>query len=163
LTWADHMYGSSEEPFNRRVLSRPAFQLEYQNRLREIRDLLFNTDQAWQVINEYAAIIADPAGGPSMADADRAKWDYHPMMAMGGKAGQGLFYQAAPSRDFRGMVRLMRNYVKTRAKWIERICFVMPSPFQRFPPSPALARPTFPETGWPSIARNSRVPACLPP
>src|SRR5205814_454538 len=55
----------------------------------------------------------------SIVDADRAKWDYHPVMARGGKAGQGLFYQAAPSKDFRGMVQLMKNYVKTRAEWID--------------------------------------------
>ena len=119
LSWADHMYGGGEEPFKSRVLSHPVFRREYQNRLREIRDLLFNTDQAWQLINESAAIISDPAGGPSPADADRMKWDYHPAMAMGGKAGQGLFYQAAPSRDFRGIVRLMRNYVKTRGAWVD--------------------------------------------
>ena len=119
LTWADNMYGGGGEPFRDRVLSRPAFRLEYQNRLREIRDLLFNPEQAGQLIDECAAIIADPAGGPSLADADRAKWDYHPVMARGGKAGQGLFYQITPSKNFRGMVQLMKNYVKTRAAWID--------------------------------------------
>src|SRR5258708_33753703 len=54
-----------------------------------------------------------------MVDADRAKCDYHPMMAGGGKAGQGLFYQAVPSQDFRGMVRLMKLYVKTRGAWVD--------------------------------------------
>jgi len=54
-----------------------------------------------------------------MVDADRAKWDYHPMMAGGFKAGQGLFYQIASSKDFRGMVSLMKRYVKTRAAWID--------------------------------------------
>lgn len=119
LTWADNMYGHGGEPFKTRVLSRPAFKLEYQNRLREIRDLLFNPDQAWRLIDECAGIIGDPSGGLSFVDADRAKWDYHPVMAMGGKAGQGLFYQAVPSADFRGMARLMKNYVKTRAAWID--------------------------------------------
>jgi hypothetical protein len=119
LTWADHMYGGGEEPFKRRILSRPAFKMAYQNRLREIRDLLFNREQAGQLIDECAAIIADPAGSPSIVDADRAKWDYHPVMAGGGKAGQGLFYQAALSKDFRGMVQLMKLYVKTRSAWID--------------------------------------------
>jgi hypothetical protein len=93
--------------------------VEYQNRLREIRDLLFNSEQTWQLVNECAAIISDPAGGVSLVGADRAKWDYHPVMAMGGKAGQGRFYEAAPSHDFRGMVRLMKDYVKTRGRWID--------------------------------------------
>lgn len=121
LSWADTMYGGGQEPFKARVLSRPAFRREYQNRQREIRDLLFNPEQTGQLIDECAAIIADPSGAPSMVDADRAKWDFHPMMAMpgSGKAGQGRFYEMAPSKDFRGMVALMKNYVKTRAAWID--------------------------------------------
>ena len=119
LTWADRMFGSGDEPFKHRVLRYPEFQLEYRNRLREIRDLLFDPDEAGRLIDECAAIIADPAGGPSPVDADRAKWDYHPMMRSGFKAGQGLFYQVSPTRNFRGMVQLMKNYVKQRGAWID--------------------------------------------
>jgi hypothetical protein len=121
LTWANNMFGGGEDPFKRRVLSRPAFRLEYQNRLREIRDLLFNPEQAGQIIDEYAGVIWDRTGSPSMVEADRRKWDYHPIMAMGMKAGQGLFYEAARSGDFPGMVQLMKNYVKTRGAWIDSI------------------------------------------
>lgn len=119
LTWSDNMFGDGEEPFKRRVLRHPALQVEYQNRLREIRDLLYNPEETGRLIDECAAIIADPAGGPSPVDADRAKWDYHPMMARGSKAGQGLFYQASPKGDFRGMVQLMKDYVKRRSAWID--------------------------------------------
>lgn len=125
LTWADNMYGNGEDPFKRRVLGRPAFRLEYQNRFREIRDLLFNPEQAGQIIDEYAAVIWDRSGGPSIVEADRRKWDYHPAMAdgmgngMGMKAGQGLFYQGASTADFHGMLDLMKEYVKTRSSWID--------------------------------------------
>jgi len=119
LTWSDNMYGHGGEPFKSRVLSRPVFRVDYQNRLREIRDLIFNPEQTGRIIDDCAAIIADPAGGLSMVDADRAKWDYHPAMAGGGKAGQGLFYEAVPSHDFRGMVRLMKLYVRTRGAWVD--------------------------------------------
>jgi hypothetical protein len=119
LTWADYMYGGGEEPFKSHVLARPIFRLDYQNRLRELRDLLFNPEQAGQLIDEYAAVIRDPAGTPSLAEADRRKWDYHPAMAMGGKAGQGLFYRAAPTTDLPGMVRLMKTYVQSRGAWID--------------------------------------------
>jgi hypothetical protein len=124
LSWDNNMYGGGNEPFKRPVLSRPEFKLEYQNRLREIRDLLFNTDQTGQLIDECAAIISDPGGKPSMVDADRAKWDYHPIMissyVVPEKAGQGLFYQASRSGDFKGMVQLMKNWVKRRSVWIDR-------------------------------------------
>ena len=119
LTWSDNMYGGGDEPFKSRVLSRPVFGMEYQNRLREIRDLLFNPEQAGQVIDECASVIGDSDGAPSLVEADRRKWDYHPVMAMGGQAGQGAFYQAAPSKDFAGMIRLMKNYVKRRGEWID--------------------------------------------
>jgi len=121
LTWANHMFGSGEDPFKRRVLSRPAFRLEYQNRLREIRDLLFNPEQTDPIIDEYAAVIWDRTGAPSIVEADRRKWDYHPMMAMAMKAGQGLFYEAASTRDFPGMVQLMKDYVKERGAWVDSV------------------------------------------
>ena len=121
LTWANNMYGRGEDPFKRRVLSSPTFQLEYQNRLREIRDLLFNSEQTGQIIDEYAAVIWEGTASRSIAEADRRKWDYHPMMAMAMKAGQGLFYEAAPTRDFPGMVQLMKNYVKSRGAWVDSV------------------------------------------
>ena len=121
LTWANNMFGAGEDPFKRRVLSRPAFRLGYQNRLREIRDLLFNPEQTGQIIDEYAAVVWDRAGVPSIVEADRRKWDYHPMMAMAMKAGQGLFYEAAGTKDFPGMLQLMKNYVKSRGSWIDSV------------------------------------------
>jgi hypothetical protein len=121
LTWADNMYDAGcggVDDFTNRVLKRPAFTLEYRNRIRELRDLLFNSDQAHQLIDEYAAIIDDPGGSPSFVDADRALWDYNPILVASyvnrSKAGQGRFYQVVPTRDFPGMVNKMKNYVNTR-------------------------------------------------
>ncbi len=119
LTWADNMYGSGDDPFHHPVLSRPQFRVEYQNRLREIRDLLFNSEQMDRLIDEYAAVIWNSSGRPSMVEADRRKWDYHPIMAGSWKAGQGLFYQASATRDFPGMARLMKQYVRSRGAWID--------------------------------------------
>jgi hypothetical protein len=120
LTWADHMYGNGEEPFKGRVLAHPALRLEYQNRLREIRDLLFNPEQAGALIDEYAAVLVAPGDKrPSIAEADRRKWDYHPALARGGQAGQGRFYQASEKKNFAGMVEQMKQYVKTRGAWID--------------------------------------------
>jgi hypothetical protein len=120
LTWADNMYGFGQDPF-KRILSRPAFRLEYQNRLREIRDLLFNPEQTGRIIDEYAAVIRDRSGGPSLVEADRRKWDYHPMMGMGMKAGQGLFYEASRTHDFSGMLEEMKDYVRARGAWIDSV------------------------------------------
>jgi CotH kinase protein len=124
LTWADHMFGGGYEPFYRAgLLFRAPFKQEYQERLAEIRDLLFNPEQTGQLIDEYAAMISDPKGGPSLADADRAKWDYNPVMTapfvLPSKAGQGRFYFGNPHNRFRTMVDYMKGYVAKRAAWID--------------------------------------------
>ena len=128
LTWANNMYGDGEDPFRKqgRITQRSGLMVEQQNRLREFHDLLYNADQMGQLLNEFASIIDDPAGGPSIVDADRAMWDYHWVMHSNAvsagyrpshgsnKAGQGRFYQKAPSKDFPGMVQIMRDYVTSR-------------------------------------------------
>jgi hypothetical protein len=122
LTWGDHMYGGGRDPFYP-AFAQPAIKLEYQNRLREIRDLLYNPSETGRLIDECAGIIYRP-GAQSIVDADRLKWDYHPIMssryAMSGKADPGLFYQAVRSRDFPGMVAQMKDYVIRRAAYIDR-------------------------------------------
>jgi hypothetical protein len=122
LTWANNMYGGGNEQFKSRVLPIANLKREYRNRVREIRDLLFNTDQAYQLIDEYAAMINSP-GGVSFVGADRAMWDYNPIMISGyvnsSKAGQGRFYQAAATKDFPGMVKLMKDYVVTRGSLLD--------------------------------------------
>ena len=123
LTWADSMYGSGVEPLKGPVLGNSTFAAEYRARLREIRDLLFNSDQGFALINEYAAMIDGPAGGLSIVDADRAMWDYNPIMTSSyvnpGKSGAGLFYQSAGTKDFPGMVQQMKNYLVTRGAWVD--------------------------------------------
>jgi hypothetical protein len=117
LTWAENMYGNGQEPFKSTgaIFSNANIQIEYQNRMREFLDLLYNSDQANQMIEDLANVIDYPAGGPSIVGADRAMWDYNPVMISGyvnsSKAGQGRFYQAASTKDFRGMVQLMKDYV----------------------------------------------------
>ncbi|MBN2269689.1 MAG: lamin tail domain-containing protein, partial [Sedimentisphaerales bacterium] len=118
LTWANNMYGNGEDCFKNEgaIFSRSALLLEYRNRLREFYDLLYNTEQMNLLLDELAGFIDDPAGGPSMVDADRAMWDYNPIMTNysyvnSSKAGAGRFYQQAATKDFPGMVQIMRNYV----------------------------------------------------
>jgi hypothetical protein len=122
LTWGDRMFGGGRDPFYR-TLSQPALKLEYQNRLREIRDLLFNADETGRLIDECAAIISRP-GALSIVDADRFKWDYHPIMSsryvMSEKSQKGLFYQAVAAHNFAGMVEQMKEYVNHRAAFIDR-------------------------------------------
>src|SRR5262249_1535181 len=124
LTWKNTMYGNGQEPFWRAgLLRRPPLSSEFQNRLREIRDLLFNAEQTDALIEEYAAVISNPAGGPSFVEAARAKWDAPPIMTSRwvnpSKAMAGQFYLQSPTKDFRGMVQLMKDYVRLRGSWCD--------------------------------------------
>ncbi len=134
LTWADNMYRGGQtggdEPLKSRLLDNfnnpgrlPNINIEFRNRVREIRDLLWNSDQAFTLIDDYANLLRGPTNGPTILDADRMMWDYNPKMISStysenpaSKAGHGRFYQqGTPTRDFRGMVQLMKNYVGYRS------------------------------------------------
>ena len=129
LTWSDNMYGNGQEPFLAAVLSRPAFLLEYRNRAREVRDLLYNSEQTGTLIDAWSALVNRDIDGFSFVDADRAMWDYNPIMASAyvnaSKAGQGRYYQGGggniiPSPGgFEGMMNKMKAYILTRGSYID--------------------------------------------
>ena len=160
LTWTTY-YGGMSDPFSGAgVLSHALFSLQARNRVREIRDLLFNAGQMNQLIDELAAVIDDPEGGPSMVHADRAMWDYHWVMgdraypqyidqSASFKAGQDRFYKAAEQaglpRSFEGMVQLMKDYVVARASYMDGLCADPACPAT--PSVTATCPPTFPADG----------------
>jgi hypothetical protein len=139
LTWNEIMFGYGAEPFRDRVLAVPEFNVGYQNNLREIRDLLFNVDQMFPLIDETAAIINTPAAGLSIVDADRARWDYSPVLVSpyvsDDRGMNGKFYELAPDRAFTGMVQLVKEYVVRRTEWIDKALLTD----RAFPETPSLS------------------------
>ncbi len=142
LTWANNMYNPSWGGNNElasRILdagasgnnltlpgsSRLAFRTAFRNRIRELRDLLFNVDQTGQLIDEKASLLRDLGVSPSFLDADRAMWDYNPKMDSStystyvDNARTGQFYrwpiEPTVSKDFEGCVQLMKDYVVERS------------------------------------------------
>ncbi len=76
--------------------------IDYQNRARELLDLLLNTDQAWQMVDELASVVSDPSGAASFIDANRAMWDYHPRTTR-----KGAYYERNEflgSKDWAGLL-----------------------------------------------------------
>lgn len=125
LTWTDYMYGTGREPFIRaRVFSDRTRETAYQAQLTEIRDLLFNPRTMNQLIDDHAAIIDPPSDVLSLADADRALWDFHPIMnsrySMPHQAGQGQFYFQQTDASFETMVAYMKDFVRQRQQWIDQ-------------------------------------------
>lgn len=134
LTGATNVAGTGNQTGTHNLTlsgQRPAFELEFRNRVREIRDLLFNTNQAWQLIDEYAGLARGPTNGNTFLDADRAMWDWNPKMTNGTytphtwNAGQGEFYQwwnePTVSKDFNGCIQLMKNYVVVRSEHLDEL------------------------------------------
>ena len=146
LTWADNMFGTGQHDFASKVARNDAFEVDYQNRVRELVDLLLNREQTGLLIDEFAALV-DAPDQPSWVDADRAMWDYNPIMVSShvnsNKAGHGRFYEQSPTGDFQGMAQKMKDYVDRRARRLLRILRT-----QRFvPQKPALqsiGHPDFP-------------------
>lgn len=147
LTWADNMYGSGQEPFFSRVSQRAEFAQDYRNRLREIFDLLYNPEQAGWLIDDKVRLIQTP-GQPSWVDADRAMWDYNPILASSyvnsSKAGQGRFYQRATTKNFTGMVQLMKNYVRARQQSVSQRVLTDSSLIPQLPVAQYLGQSGFP-------------------
>ena len=105
LTWDCCNYSNDTEQWQQ-VMSRfPDPQARYLSRARELRDLLVNDDEGHRLIDELAAVIADPAGGTSFVHADRALWDHHPR-----NTRPGEFY-TNPSGDFSDMVQYMKEFL----------------------------------------------------
>ena len=116
---------SQTEPFFNPIFGIPALQKELRNRVREVLDLLYTPEQTGMLIDEMASFIYQP-NQLSFVDADRAMWDYNPILVsqyVGGKAGHGRFYESAvdnpvtPANEagtFAGMMQKMKNYIVTR-------------------------------------------------
>ncbi|MDE0860205.1 MAG: lamin tail domain-containing protein [Akkermansiaceae bacterium] len=104
----------TQGPLSNRVLAIPDFARDYRNRLREILDLLFNDDQTGKVLDECARFIYTP-GIASLVDADRAMWDYNPILISGKvnatKAGHGHYYEAASPETFAGMINHVKGHI----------------------------------------------------
>ena len=125
LTWAESMYGSGHEPFIRAgVFRNEQRRHAYQSQLAEIRDLLFNESVMSTLIDDHARIIDPPEDNASLADADRALWDYHPVMnsreSMRHKADQGQFYFRNSEADLNIMTGYMKQFVRKRSQWMDR-------------------------------------------
>ncbi len=126
-----------------RCLLHPAILTEYQNRARELQDLLLNSDQAFKVVDEFISRITDeaprviPNGGAiddGFVEVERRRWDYNPLNPAPPR-GAGAFgnYYKTPypignmtngpypqpydrilaSGDFEGMVKWVKDFITT--------------------------------------------------
>ncbi len=168
LIWADNMYGNENHEFNVKVAKNADFNeyvnqanidlrnrlnAEYQNVLREIMDLLYNPEQTGMLIDQMASIVYQP-GELSWVDADRAMWDYNPINATASRytnssknAVNWKFYAEADTKDYPGMIQLMKDYIVTRSNWMTRQILTNEANIPGTPSVNYLGDETFPLNG----------------
>jgi hypothetical protein len=119
----------------------PAIRIEWQNRCRELQDLLLNSDQAAKVMDEIVSFTANesprviPANplqpgytvNPGFIEVDRRMWDWHPR-----SNAKGIFYvnpypigtaigtegpypafRTLATGDFSGMLKWTKDFIAT--------------------------------------------------
>jgi hypothetical protein len=59
----------------RKALSQPEINLRFQNRVRELQDLLLNLDQGWTLVDELTTLLGSHQGSLGMAELDAARWN----------------------------------------------------------------------------------------
>ena len=125
--------GSSSLEQLRRSLEIPTLKIEFQNRARELQDLLLNRDQAAKLVDEFVSRIT--AGGPrqpGFVEVDRRRWDYNPANPIppNTESAQGNFYRSPfpvpniglgpypqpflrtlASEDFAGQVAWIKDFI----------------------------------------------------
>ena len=112
LTFANNMYGNGNHDFKTKVAENSAFNTDYQNRVREVLDLLFNRDEGDKLVDETMRFVYTP-GQPSLVDADRRMWDNNPRLNH-----RDRYYDISPTRDFQGMVGVVKEWISSRGRWM---------------------------------------------
>ena len=121
LTWTNEKSPAGRDNFSQAFLDQPEYALEYHNRLREVRDLLFYPEEMSRLIDSFAAVVYTPKQ-PSFTDVDRALWDFNPVALDKRKAPrgkQGMYYKRQNIGDFPGMVNLMKK-IRRRPRQMDR-------------------------------------------
>jgi len=89
----------------------PVARIAYENRLRELQDLLFDNNDAALVVEEFANVLTLGTGDQTIVDANQTQWDYHPR-----KNKKGIWYEnfnpsLLPSEDFAGLTTYMQDFL----------------------------------------------------
>ncbi|MBI9018676.1 MAG: lamin tail domain-containing protein [Phycisphaerae bacterium] len=111
LTFEVGQHYTTWENFGK-CLNYPEFQIAYKNRGRELIDLLFNGEQASQLVDEISSFIYKP-GQPSFIDAERARWDNSPRV---NSYYRGLFYEhneCLAEKSFVGIIEYYKKFLTT--------------------------------------------------
>ncbi len=103
-------YPSSQWENIQKSLSYSSIKTNYQNRGRELIDLLFNGEQTAQLVDEITALVYDGTGS-SIINAERDMWDNHPRVSSRYKSLWYEHNEFLVSKDFAGIAQYMKQTV----------------------------------------------------
>ena len=91
-------------------LQYPDINQEYENKVREILDLMLDNDQAAHLTDEFAALMTK-GGTDNIVEASQAIWDYHPR-----KNKKGIWYgnlntSLLPNRTFADLTQYTKDFL----------------------------------------------------
>ena len=110
----------------RKCLTHDELNIRFQNRARELQDLLLNDDQGWILASEFTSLLAGIDGGRGWPELDRARWDHDPRSRAveGPSQGSGSFFEnpfnytrfpgkvrVLESADFSGVEKWVQNFM----------------------------------------------------
>ncbi len=111
----------------RKSLLHPELEIRFQNRARELRDLLLNDDQGWSMVDELVATLGGTGGTTGWAELDAARWNQDPRSTKieGSGGNEGMLFFMNPytstrfpqhsrtldSADFPGMVDWIKSFI----------------------------------------------------
>ena len=110
----------------RKALGHSQLNLRFQNRVRELQDLLLNEDQAWALVDEFTHILGSAEGKMGWAEVDAYRWeeDSRSRSIEGPSTRSGSFFvnpyrsTRFPSKrrelvtgDFAGMVTWVKDFI----------------------------------------------------
>ena len=110
----------------RKALGHPELNLRFQNRVRELQDLLLNDDQAYALIDEIAGILGSVDGKMGWAELDAYRWEEDPRSrSIEGRSTTSAAFFVNPYRstrfptkrrelvsgDFAGMVQWVKDFI----------------------------------------------------
>ncbi|MFT6863321.1 MAG: hypothetical protein ACJAVK_001882 [Akkermansiaceae bacterium] len=137
----------------RKSLTHPELEIHFQNRARELRDLLLNDDQGWTLVDELVATLGGTGGTTGWAELDAARWNQDPRSTKieGSGGNEGMLFFMNPytstrfpqqsrtlsSADFPGMVDWIKSFIVPTGFGGERLAEMSADP--RIPTTPTIA------------------------